>query len=152
MSDKIIKKDAGKAKAKNETAKNPKSSKFSAAAVIRRIGSAAKSNPIVVLLVIVSIIVGCFVPNFFSWTNLGNLISNTSIRFIIALGVSGCLITKGTDLSAGRQVGLAACLAGVLAQRGDYTGKLWMNVPEINIWIVLIIVAAIGIIIGIILR
>ena len=39
------------------------------------------------------------------------------LRFIIACGVSGCLITKGTDLSAGRQVGLAACFSAMLLQR-----------------------------------
>ena len=73
-----------------------------------------KSNPIVVMLVIVAIIVGFTKDNFFSWKNFGNLMSNTAVRFLIALGVSGCLITKGTDLSAGRQAGLAACLTGIL--------------------------------------
>ncbi|MBQ0071873.1 MAG: beta-methylgalactoside transporter [Spirochaetales bacterium] len=113
-----------------------------------KVWDALKSNPIVVLLTIVSIVVGCFVDNFFSWANLGNLISNTAIRFIIALGVSGCLITKGTDLSAGRQVGLAACLAGVLVQRGDYAGRLWKSVPQMNMWLVFLIVIAVGILIG----
>ncbi len=108
----------------------------------------AKSNPIVVLLVGVSIIVGLTTDNFFSWGNLGNLISNTAIRFLIALGVSGCLITKGTDLSAGRQVGLAACIAGVLIQRGDYTGRLYKSIPEMNMWVVLLIVLFIGAFIG----
>ena len=116
----------------------------------KKILALAKANPIVVLLAIVSIFVGFFVDNFFSWGNLGNLISNTAIRFIIALGVSGCLITKGTDLSAGRQVGLAACLAGVLVQRGDYTGRLWKAVPEMNMWLVFLIVIAVGIVIGLI--
>ena len=116
----------------------------------KKILALAKANPIVVLLAIVSIFVGFFVDNFFSWGNLGNLISNTAIRFIIALGVSGCLITKGTDLSAGRQVGLAACLAGVLVQRGDYTGRLWKAVPEMNMWLVFLIVIAAGLVIGLI--
>ena len=116
----------------------------------KKILALAKANPIVVLLAIVSIFVGFFVDNFFSWGNLGNLISNTAIRFIIALGVSGCLITKGTDLSAGRQVGLAACLAGVLVQRGDFTGRLWKAVPEMNMWLVFLIVIAVGIVIGLI--
>ena len=116
----------------------------------KKILALAKANPIVVLLAIVSIFVCFFVDNFFSWGNLGNLISNTAIRFIIALGVSGCLITKGTDLSAGRQVGLAACLAGVLVQRGDYTGRLWKAVPEMNMWLVFLIVIAVGIVIGLI--
>ncbi len=110
----------------------------------------AKSNPIVILLVIVSIFVGLTTKNFFSWGNFNNLVSNTAVRFIIALGVSGCLITKGTDLSAGRQVGLSACIAGILCQRGDYSGKIFPNVPEMSIWVVLLIVIAIGAIIGII--
>jgi len=53
-----------------------------------------KGNPIVAMLVVVSIIVGFTTKNFFSWNNLSNLISNTAVRFLIALGVSGCLITK----------------------------------------------------------
>ena len=107
-----------------------------------------KSNPIVVMLVIVAIIVGFTKDNFFSWKNFGNLMSDTAVRFLIALGVSGCLITKGTDLSAGRQVGLAACLAGILIQKGDYSGKLWKMVPELNMFVVLLIVVIIGAALG----
>ena len=100
------------------------------------------------MLVIVAIIVGFTKDNFFSWKNFGNLMSNTAVRFLIALGVSGCLITKGTDLSAGRQVGLAACLAGILIQKGDYSGKLWKMVPEMNMFVVLLIVVVIGAALG----
>ena len=109
-----------------------------------------KGNPIAVILVLAAIVVGCVVDNFFSWGNLSNLLSNTAVRFLIALGVSGCLITKGTDLSAGRQVGLAACIAGVLCQRGDYTGRMWKSVPEMNIFLVLLIVLAIGFVVGLV--
>ena len=109
-----------------------------------------KGNPIAVILVLAAIVVGCVVDNFFSWANLSNLLSNTAVRFLIALGVSGCLITKGTDLSAGRQVGLAACIAGVLCQRGDYTGRMWKSVPEMNIFLVLLIVLAIGFVVGLV--
>ena len=107
-----------------------------------------KGNPIVAMLTVVSIFVGMTVPNFFSWNNLSNLISNTAVRFIIALGVSGCLITKGTDLSAGRQVGLAACLSGILVQRADYSGRLFANLPEFNMFAALLIVIVLGAIIG----
>ena len=107
-----------------------------------------KGNPIVVAMILVSLYVGFTVDNFFSLANFNNLASNTSVRFLIALGVSGCLITKGTDLSAGRQVGLAACLSGVLLQRADYTGRLFPNMPEMNMWVVLLIVLALGCVIG----
>lgn len=99
-----------------------------------RIMKTVTGNPIVFLLIVAAIVVGCIKDNFFSWANLSNLISNTAVRFLIALGVSGCLITKGTDLSAGRQVGFAAVIAGILCQRGDYNGRLWKFVPEMNIF------------------
>ena len=108
------------------------------------------SNPIVLLLLIATVIMCFTVNNFFSWGNFGNLASNTAVRFLIALGVSGCLITKGTDLSAGRQVGFAACLAGILCQRGDYANRVFKSIPEMNIGLVLIIVIIAGALWGII--
>ncbi|MBQ9950769.1 MAG: beta-methylgalactoside transporter [Clostridia bacterium] len=116
--------------------------------ILKRFWRLVTRNPIVFLLLIAAVVVGCIKDNFFSWANLSNLISNTAVRFLIALGVSGCLITKGTDLSAGRQVGLAAVVAGILCQRGDYTGRLWKSVPEMNIFLVLLIVIVIGFVWG----
>lgn len=117
---------------------------------MNRIINYIKANPIVVMLVIVSLAVGLTTKNFFSWGTLSSLISNTTVRFVIALGVSGCLITKGTDLSAGRQVGLAACISGVLVQAADYSGRLYPMLPEMNMFVILIIVIIIGVIIGLI--
>ena len=109
-----------------------------------------KGNPIVVMMAVVSIIVGCTIPNFFSGENFNVLLGNTTIRFLIALGVSGCLITKGTDLSAGRQAALAATLTGVMVQRVDYAGRLFTWMPEMNMWVALLIVLCIGAMIGLI--
>ena len=116
----------------------------------KKIWKIVSGNPIVFLLLIAAIVVGSMKDNFFSWSNLGNLMSNTAVRFLIALGVSGCLITKGTDLSAGRQVGFAAVVAGILCQRGDYNGRLWKFVPEMNIGLVFLIVVALGLVWGLI--
>ena len=116
----------------------------------KRIWKVVSGNPIVFLLLIAAIVVGSMKDNFFSWNNLGNLMSNTAVRFLIALGVSGCLITKGTDLSAGRQVGFAAVVAGILCQRGDYNGRLWKFVPEMNIGLVFIIVVLLGLVWGLV--
>ena len=115
----------------------------------QKIWKVIKENPIVVLLVIVCIIVGCTIPNFFSFRNLNSLISNTTVRFLIALGVSGCLITKGTDLSAGRAVGLCACLAGTLLQDPTYTGRMY-NWPEFSIPVAFLLVVAVGAAFGLI--
>ena len=55
-------------------------------------------NAIIVLMLAVSLIVGIIHPNFFALANIINLFKNVSIRYIIALGISGCLITTGNDL------------------------------------------------------
>ena len=114
----------------------------------QKIWAYIKGNPIVVMMVLVSLIVGCTINNFFSLNNLNVLMGNTTIRFLIALGVSGCLITKGTDLSAGRQAALAATLTGVMVQRADYASRLFSWMPEMNMWVVLLIVIAVGAAIG----
>ena len=114
----------------------------------QRIWAYLKGNPIVVMMVLVCIPVGLTIDNFFSLNNVNNLLCNVTVRFLIALGVSGCLITKGTDLSAGRQAALAATLTGVMMQRIDYSGRLLTWMPELNMWVVLLIVVALGAMIG----
>ncbi|MEG2074758.1 MAG: beta-methylgalactoside transporter, partial [Angelakisella sp.] len=106
------------------------------------------NNSITVLLILLALFVGFTQENFYSQSNFINLIANTAVRFIIALGVSGCLITKGTDLSAGRVVGLAACIASLLLQRVDYSGRFWPNMPDMSIPVVLLITIAICAVIG----
>ena len=66
----------------------------------------------VVLLVLLAIII-IQDPTFLSLMNLSNILTQSSVRIIIALGVAGLIVTQGTDLSAGRQVGLAAVLAAL---------------------------------------
>lgn len=97
------------------------------------------NNAIIFILVGLSICVGFTNIKFFSVNNFSNISVNTAVRFIIALGVSGCLITKGTDLSAGRLVGLGACVAATLLQKVDYSDKFYPNLPALPIILVLII-------------
>ena len=88
-------------------------------------------NAIIVMILLAAIYASTQNKNFYSTNNIRNLLSNTAVRFIIACGVSGCLITKGTDLSAGRAVGLAACLSGILMQKASYGDKFYPNLPEL---------------------
>ena len=116
--------------------------------ISQRIWNVIKNNPIVVMMAAVCLAVGFNIDNFFSWNNLNVILGNTTIRFLIALGVSGCLITKGTDLSAGRQAALAATLTGVMIQRADYASRLFPWMPEMNMWVALAIVVCIGACLG----
>ena len=110
------------------------------------------NNAIILLVIVLALGVGLKTNNFFTIKNVRNLIINMSPRFIIACGVSGCLITKGTDLSAGRQVGLAACLSAMLLQSVDYSARVLTGLPDIpvvaGLVIVLLIMACFGAING----
>lgn len=119
------------------------------------------NNGIIVVLVLLAVYTGIMQPTFFSKGNLTNIALNVAPRFIVACGVSGCLITKGTDLSAGRQIGLAACIAGTLLQKPDYSGKFFQNLPDPGnmwpLWVVgvlllcVVICAVIGLVNGVII-
>ena len=107
------------------------------------------NNGIIVVLVLLAIYTGIMQPTFFSPGNMINIALNVAPRFIIACGVSGCLITKGTDLSAGRQVGLAACLAGTLLQKPDYSGKFYQNLPDFGgmwwLWVIAVLLICVAV-------
>ena len=110
------------------------------------------NNGIVILILLMVLFVGVTKQNFFSRSNFSNISINVACRFIIAVGVSGCLITKGTDLSAGRLVGLSACLAGTLLQKSDYSGHFepTKGFGEQNVWLILLICVAISCVFGLI--
>jgi len=78
-------------------------------------------------------------PSFLSLQNLRNILSMSATRIIIAMGIGGILITGGTDLSAGRQVGLAAVVSASLLQFLSYPRRMYPNIPELPIWIPIVI-------------
>jgi len=101
------------------------------------------SNALIIILVILAGVATWKNPNFVSLNNIRNMGINIGPRFLIALGVSGCLITRGTDLSAGRMVGLGACIAGTLLQSSTYSQKFFPNLGDMNVFAVLLIAVVI---------
>ena len=109
-----------------------------------------QDNAIIVGIMLVAIVVSILQPNFLSEANFRNLIGNTATRFIIAVGVSGCLITKGTDLSAGRTAGFAACITAVMMQKDSYANKLFPWIGEPHLIIAILVVLVVCMIVGIV--
>ncbi|MCW9716340.1 galactose/methyl galactoside ABC transporter permease MglC [Avibacterium avium] len=102
-----------------------------------------------VLLVLLGIII-MQDSSFLSLRNFSNILTQSSVRLIIALGVAGVLITQGTDLSAGRQVGLAAVISATLLQAMDNMNRVFPNLSEIPIPVVILTVCVVGAIIGLV--
>ena len=114
----------------------------------KKVRSWITNNAIIILMLVIVIAVGIMKPKFFGTSNLVNTLKNISIRYIIALGISGCLITTGNDLSAGRLAGFAACLACIFAQTEGAAGKFYANMPTLSTPVVFILVIAICAIVG----
>jgi methyl-galactoside transport system permease protein len=103
----------------------------------------------VVLFVLLAIIIFQD-PTFLSLMNLSNILTQSSVRIIIALGVAGLIVTQGTDLSAGRQVGLAAVVAATLLQAMDNANKVFPHLDTVPIPLVILTVCIIGGVIGLV--
>ena len=97
------------------------------------------NNAMFIIIGLVIIYVTIKEPTFLSIPSIINIINLTAAKLPIALGVGGCIILAGTDISAGRQVGLAACISAGLQLT---TNKLFPGLQVMPIPVVLLCVLA----------
>ena len=110
----------------------------------RRVREAAINNSLYALLVVAIVWIGIRSPRFLSVPSLINILSLSAAGLPIALGIAGCIILTGTDLSAGRIVGVTACVAASLLQAASYPNKMFPALATLPVWVVLLISVAIG--------
>ena len=60
--------------------------------------------------------------------------TQSSTRLIIALGICFALLIAGTDLSAGRMVGLAAVVSTSMLQTATYANRFYPNLPQLPVF------------------
>lgn len=101
-------------------------------------------NSLYIFLIAAIIVIEIIEPSFLSLPSIVNIISLSAANLPIALGIAGCIILTGTDLSAGRVVGLVGCVAASLLQSASYAGKMFPSLPTLPIWLVFLIALAIG--------
>ena len=101
------------------------------------------NNGVIIVMFILVIYTGITNDRFLTSNNLFNILMNMSSRLVIALGIAGCVITGGCDLSAGRMIGFAACIAGTLLQKIDYSGKFYPGMEPLNPFVALLLVMCI---------
>lgn len=110
------------------------------------------NNGVIIVMFVLVIYTGFTSDNFFTSNNLMNILMNISARLVIALGIAGCVITAGCDLSAGRMIGFGGCIAGTLLQKMDYSNKFFPDMEPLNplaaLLIVMVICALFGTVTG----
>ena len=111
------------------------------------------NNALFILMFIFIVYTANKTDNFMSWGSFANLITQVAADLPMALGIAGTIVLTGTDLSAGRVMGLSAAVAGTFLQKSGFVNKMFTNLPEVSAgWIfgTLLIVMIIGGIIGLV--
>lgn len=108
------------------------------------------NNSLYIFLIAAVVIIQILRPHFLSAASIVNIISLSAANLPIALGIAGAIILTGTDLSAGRIVGLVACICASLLQATGYAGKMFPALAALPIPVVILIALAIGGMIGLI--
>ena len=110
------------------------------------------NNALYILMVIFIIYTAFKNENFLKPGSIVNIISLAAASLPIALGIGGCIVLTGTDLSAGRVVGLSAAISAALLQSPDWANKIFTWLPDLPMatYIVIAIVAVmiVGSIVG----
>ena len=117
---------------------------------LKRIQDTLLDNAMIILIFISIIAIAIARPRFLSIASVVNIISLTAARLPIALGIGGAIVLTGTDISAGRAVGLTACIAASLLQSAAYSAKMFKGLGPLPVIIVLLAVMAVGAIIGLV--
>ena len=82
-------------------------------------------NALYILIAVFVIAVFAYNPNFLSADSVVNILMQSASRLIMALGVAGIIVLTGTDLSAGRCLGLCACICASLLQSNAVANKMF---------------------------
>lgn len=101
------------------------------------------NNAIYIVIFSIILIVVIREPSFVSVPVLRNILTQSSVRLILAFGVAGIIILQGTDLSLGRSVGFAAVVSASLLQRPDYASRFYPEMAQLPLFVPLLAAIAV---------
>lgn len=108
------------------------------------------NNAMYIIIAAAIIFIAIKVPAFLSVSSIVNIISLTAAKLPIALGIGGAIVLTGTDISAGRCVGLTACIAASLLQIVSYPNKMFPDLGVMPLWLVILAVILVGAAVGLV--
>ena len=94
------------------------------------------TNNAILLAMLVLVVVICILqPRFMQIRVALDILTQSSPKLIMALGICFALLIAGTDLSAGRMVGLAAVISASMMQTATYANRFFPDLPQVSVWI-----------------
>ena len=115
---------------------------------MRKIVDLLLNNAMYIIILLAVIYISIKVPAFVKLPSIVNIVSLTAAKLPIALGIGGCIVLTGTDISAGRVVGLSACISASLLTT---TFKVFPNMTSAPpVIVVLLFVLVSGALVGLV--
>ena len=96
------------------------------------------NNAIIIALLALVVVIMIIQPRFMQYQVALDILTQSSTKMIIALGICFTLLIAGTDLSAGRMVGLAAVISTSMLQTSDYANRFFPDLPQLAVIIPII--------------
>lgn len=115
---------------------------------LNRIKNKAIDKALILVLIFMIGIIVILEPAFLQWRVVKDILTQSAVKLIVALGLLFALLLGGTDLSGGRQVGLAAVLVASLTQSVRYAGRFFPNLPELPVILPIVLVLIVGSVVG----
>ena len=111
---------------------------------MRIIGDLLLNNAMYIIIILAVIYISIKVPAFLGLSSIVNVISLTAAKLPIALGIGGCIVLTGTDISAGRVVGLTACISASLLTTAFKVFPDMTSAPPILVVLLMVLAVEIG--------
>ena len=107
-------------------------------------------NLLYIAMIALIIIIAISNPRFMQFRVLRDISGQSASRIFLACGMSLLIISGQIDLSAGRQFGIAAVVAGSFVQTLDWGHRFYPNLPQLPVFVPILISIAVCVIIGLI--
>ena len=112
------------------------------------VGNWVLDHAMILIIFILVVYIETQKPVFLKTASIVNIITLTAARLPMALGIAGTIVLTGTDLSAGRVVGLSAFTSAILLQKSGVIGKFFEGIGPQPLLLVILLSMAIGATVG----
>ena len=93
------------------------------------------NNAILIAMLVLVVVICILQPRFMQIRVALDILTQSSTKLIMALGICFALLIAGTDLSAGRMVGLSAVISASMMQTATYANRFFPDLPQVSVWI-----------------
>lgn len=106
------------------------------------------NNAIYMILLGLIVLISLIAPNFLSFNVAKDILMQSSVRIVVALGCMFIIISGSADLSGGRMVGLSSLIAASLAQASTARLQFWPGVTDLPVIVPVLAAVLVGVAFG----